>query len=52
MSGPTTTKVELLSDGNVGEGGMHGQQVIERTFRCMLPAAVGIMVLANTCGWR
>ncbi len=31
---------------------MHGQQPIARTFRCMLPAAVGIIVLANTCGCR
>ena len=27
---------------------MHGQELIARTFRCMVPAAVGIIVLANT----
>ncbi len=36
----------------VWEGGMHGQQLIARTFRCMLPAAVGIIVLAKTCECR
>ena len=27
---------------------MHGQQLIALTFRCMLPAAEGVIVLANT----
>ncbi len=27
---------------------MHGQQLIALTFRCMLPAAEGVFVLANT----
>lgn len=31
---------------------MHGQQLIARTLRCMLPAADGVIVLANTCTGR
>ena len=30
-------------------GGHAWPEVIERTFRCMLPAAAGVIVLANTC---
>ena len=33
----------------VVESSMHGLQSIALTFRCMLPAAEGVIVLANTC---
>ena len=42
-------KQRCLRMGMWAGGAMHGQQMIARTLRCMLPAAVGVIVLANTC---